>query len=113
VLEQGSQRVQHIVLFRFPQPLTEDEERWMRDQIRRWPSEIGGLTKLRLGTDVTGARNRGYQYLLFTEFETNDRLQQYFPHPVHRVFGDWVAEKKCEVLAFDYPLSDQTVVFEA
>ena len=35
------------------------------------------MTKCRLGTDLTGARTRGYSHLLYTEFpdfDTHDRL---------------------------------------
>jgi hypothetical protein len=102
--------IQHIVLFKFPRELTEDEEQWMKEQVRRWPNEIGGFTSLRLGRDITGKRNRGYQYLLFTEFPSNDALQTYFPHPVHQEFGKWVADMECEVLAFDYALDPETVI---
>jgi heme-degrading monooxygenase HmoA len=102
--------VQHIVLFKFPRELTADEDLWMKEQIRRWPSEIGGFTKLRLGRDITGKRNRGHQYLLFTEFPSNDALQAYFLHPVHQEFGKRVAEMECEVLAFDYALDPTTTI---
>ena len=101
--------VQHILVFRFPRELTEDEERHMYEQVRRWPKEIGGFTRLRLGTDVTKARNRGYQYLLLEEFETEEAMQAYFPHPVHQEFARWVAEQQCETLAFDYLLGDGSV----
>jgi hypothetical protein len=105
----GTGAVQHIVVFRFPRELTEEEERYMYAQVRRWPSEIGGFTKLRLGTDMTKARNRGYQYLLFEEFESEAAMQAYFPHPVHQEFARWVAEQQCETLAFDYLLGDGSV----
>jgi heme-degrading monooxygenase HmoA len=103
-------RVQHVVLLRFPKELTPEQERFMRDQVGSWSKEIGGFTKLRLGRDATGKRSRGYQYLLFTEFESEEALSAYFPHPVHKVFSTWVSEHECEVLAFDYALDAVTVL---
>jgi hypothetical protein len=103
-------RIQHVVLFRFPRELTHEEDRYMWGQVRRWPAEIGGFTKLRFGKDITGARNRGHQYLLFEEFQDDEHMQAYFPHPVHQEFAKWVADRGCETLAFDYELDDSTVV---
>ena len=40
----------------------------MRAMVASWPSEIGLMTKCRFGTDLTRERNRGYEYLLYTEF---------------------------------------------
>ncbi|HEX9553971.1 MAG TPA: Dabb family protein, partial [Streptosporangiaceae bacterium] len=60
--------LQHIVLFSFPRELSDAEVAQMWEMVESWPKEIGLMTKCRLGTDLTGARNRGYGYLLYTEF---------------------------------------------
>lgn len=80
------------------------EENEMRAQIMVWPKEIGLMTKLRFGADLTGARTQGYQYLLFTEFKDLDQLKQYRDHPTHLRFMEWTQERSCEVLAFDYEI---------
>jgi heme-degrading monooxygenase HmoA len=103
--------VQHVVLFRFPRELTADEERWMFDIVGSWPKEIPGFTRLRLGRDV-GGRSGGYDYLLLTEFESDEAMQAYFPHPRHQEFAKWVAEMQTEVLRNDYPLDDSTSLLE-
>ena len=102
--------MQHVVLFKFPQALSADEERFMFDIVARWPAEIPGFVKLRLGKDV-GGRSGGYEYLLLTEFEDEERMTEYFPHPLHTEFGDWVAEMQCEVLRVDFPLHEGTQLF--
>jgi hypothetical protein len=106
-------RVQHVVLFRFPTELTEDEVAEMRARIRSWPERIGGFTGLRFGPDPTGERTQGFQYLLFEEFESREALDAYQPHPVHREFTTWVADRHAETLAFDYALDADTVVVPA
>ena len=102
--------LQHIVLFSFPRELSEDEAGQMRAMVASWPSEIGLMTKCRLGTDLTGARNRGYGYLLYTEFPGEPALHEYRAHPVHLRFMDWLAERDCTPLAFDYHLDEHTVL---
>jgi hypothetical protein len=101
--------LQHIVLFSFPRELSAAEAAEMRDMVASWPAEIGLMTKCRLGADLTGARTRGYSQLLYTEFPDVDTMNSYRAHPVHVRFMDWLAERDCTPLAFDYLLDEQTV----
>jgi hypothetical protein len=102
--------LQHIVLFSFPRPLTTAEAGQMRDMVASWPAEIGLMSKCRFGTDVTGARTRGYDYLLFTEFPDLETMERYREHPVHQRFLAWLIERECTPLAFDYYLDERTVL---
>jgi hypothetical protein len=102
--------LQHIVLFSFPRPLTEQEAATMRAMVASWPSEIGLMTKCRFGTDLTGERTRGYGYLLYTEFPDTETLRRYQDHPVHVAFRDWIVERDCTPLAFDYYLDESNVM---
>jgi hypothetical protein len=102
--------LQHIVLFSFPRELSEDEAAQMRAMVASWPAEIGLMSKCRFGTDLTQARTRGYRYLLYTEFPDVDALNTYRAHPVHMAFLDWLNERDCTPLAFDYYLDEKTVL---
>ena len=68
------------------------------------------MTKCRFGTDITGASNRGYGYLLYTEFADMETMTRYREHPVHLRFLDWITERDCTPLAFDYYLDSTTVL---
>ncbi len=102
--------VQHIVLFSFPHELSTGDAADMRAMVASWPAEIGLMTKCRFGTDLTGARTRGYPYLLYTEFPDTGALESYRAHPVHQQFLAWLTERDCTPLAFDYHLDGQTVL---
>jgi hypothetical protein len=102
--------VQHIVLFSFPRELSAGEAADMRAMVASWPAEIGLMTKCRFGTDLTGARTRGYPYLLYTEFPDVSALESYRAHPVHQQFLAWLTERDCTPLAFDYHLDGHTVL---
>jgi hypothetical protein len=102
--------LQHIVLFSFPTDLSVEDAAEMHGQIEAWPGTIPGIRALRFGTDITGARTRGYQFLLYTEFDDEDTLRAYQGHPVHQRFLSWVLDHSCTPLAFDYHLTDQTVI---
>jgi hypothetical protein len=102
--------LQHVVLFSFPTDLDAGDAAEMRRQIESWPGVIPGIRALRFGSDLTGERTRGYQYLLFMEFDDQDTLRAYQGHPVHQQFLRWVLDHSCTPLAFDYHLTDQTVL---
>ena len=51
------------------------------------------MTRCRLGTDVAGARTRGYSYLLYTEFPDFDTMTAYRDHPVHQAFLAWLNKR--------------------
>jgi Stress responsive A/B Barrel Domain len=102
--------LQHIVLFSFPEPLSGPDAAAMRAMVASWPSEIGLMTRCRFGTDLTGQRTRGYGYLLYTEFPDQTTLRRYQKHPVHVAFLNWITERQCTPLAFDYDLDGGTVL---
>ncbi len=102
--------LQHIVLFSFPTDLSAEDAREMREQVASWATEIGLMDRLRLGKDLTGARTRGYQYLLYSEFADDAALEAYRVHPVHQRFLAWVTERSGTPLAFDYHLDATTVL---
>jgi hypothetical protein len=102
--------LQHIVLFSFPRDLSDEEAAQMRDMVASWPTQIGLMTRCRLGSDLTGARNQGYAYLLYTEFPDVESMDAYRAHPVHMKFLAWLVERNCTPLAFDYLLDEQTVL---
>ena len=102
--------LQHIVLFSFPAELSAADADDMRTQVAAWPHKIGGMTRLRLGADLTGARTNGYSHLLYMEFAGAAELKQYQDHPVHRAFQRWTVERQCTPLAFDYFLDPDTVL---
>ena len=100
--------LQHVVLFSFPQELSADDGADMRAQVASWPREIGGMNQLRFGSDLTGARTRGYSRLLYMEFDDVDALKRYQEHPVHQAFHRWLMERDCTPLAFDYHINGDT-----
>ena len=102
-------RAQHVVLFKFPQELSPEDEADMFDQVRRWPETIPGFTGLRLGRDV-GGRSQGFQYLLFTEFESEEAHQAYYAYPAHTAFSEWVFARNCEVIRMDHPLDERSLM---
>ncbi len=100
--------LQHVVLFFFPEELSDEDYADMRLQVASWPEKIGGMTRLRFGSDLTGARTRGYSRLLHMEFAGTEDLKQYQQHPVHQAFHRWLVERRCTPLAFDYFIDDDT-----
>jgi hypothetical protein len=103
--------LQHTVLFAFSADLSAPDAAEMRQQIHSWPQAIGGINIIRFGEDITGARTKGHQYMLYTEFDDPAALQAYQKHPVHQRFLKWVMDHGCSPLAFDYDIDQDTVIW--
>jgi Stress responsive A/B Barrel Domain len=104
--QKGSRRLQHVVLLDFPEPLTDREDAELRAMVASWPEKIGTMSECRIGSDLTGARTRGYDYLLLTVFPDQQTMQAYVAHPVHRELVDWLDARGCQRLAFDYYIDE-------
>jgi Glu-tRNA(Gln) amidotransferase subunit E-like FAD-binding protein len=102
--------LQHVVLFSFPEDLDDTDWAEMQRHVRSWPTEIGGIDKIRLGASINVERTRGYQYLLYIEVTDEAALVKYQKHPVHQAFLRWVLDRECTPLAFDYHLDDKTII---
>jgi len=102
--------LQHVVLFSFPQDLSDEDWADMQRMVRSWPTEIGGIDTIRLGPSINTERTRGYQYLLYMELADEEALVRYQQHPVHKQFLQWIIDHNCTPLAFDYYLDAETVV---
>ena len=95
-------QLQHVVLLNFPEPLSDADDAYLRSAVEGWSQTIGIATEARIGADLTGARSRGYDYLLFTVFPDLEALQAYTVHPVHQEFVAFLEAHDCERLGFDY-----------
>jgi hypothetical protein len=105
--------LQHIVLFSFPGRPSEAAAEEMLSYIAEWPAAIPGIRALRFGPPLVEDRTRGYQFLLYMEFDGTDELHTYQAHPVHQKFLAWVIEHDITPLAFDYHLTGETVLLPA
>lgn len=103
----------HAVLLSFDPELGSADVDDMYAQVRAWPDDIGGFEHLAIGPPLLTGRTRGYQYLLHVVVPDEVALERYQVHPVHQRFADWVRERGGLVLAFDYVLDEETVIFDA
>jgi hypothetical protein len=102
--------LQHIVLFGFPAEPTAEQADEIRSYIAEWPGAIPGIRALRFGPPLFDDRARGYQFLLYMEFDSVEDMRSYHAHPVNQKFLSWVIDNKITPLAFDYHLTDEAVL---
>jgi heme-degrading monooxygenase HmoA len=104
-----SDGVQHVVLFKFSQALSSEEEKEMFERVRSWPQVIKGLAGLRFGKDEAG-RSGGFDYLLITQFDNEEDHQSYYSQDAHVAFSNWVKDRNCELIRVDYRLTPETLL---
>lgn len=106
----GSPVLQHVVLFSFPDEPTAEQAGDIHSYIREWPDNIPGIRALRFGEALFTDRACGYQYLLYMEFDSVEKMRSYQAHPVHQKFLSWVIDNNITPLAFDYLLTEDAVL---
>ncbi|MGH3472416.1 MAG: Dabb family protein [Nocardioidaceae bacterium] len=104
-------RLQHVVLLDFPEALSADDDATLRSMVAAFPAKIGLMIECHFGSDLTGARTRGYDYLLYSVFADEDALHEYTVHPVHQELLRFLDGHNCRRLGFDYHLDGSTDAF--
>ncbi len=100
--------LQHIVLFKFPEPVVDDTFVAMTEFISTWSEEIPDLRAIRFGKSRLPDLADGYQYLLYLEFDDADAVTRYMSDPTHLAMGRWAAGQGCKFLVFNYAVDATT-----
>lgn len=98
--------VEHIVLFKFNDQYTEEIEAALLAKLQSFKTEIAGIVELTAGRNDTQETDRaqGYALGLRITFESQQALDDYLPHPVHRQFGQMLQGIMDDVIVVDYPV---------
>jgi sialate O-acetylesterase len=98
--EEGA--VQHLVLFKFKEGTTAEEERQVIAALDRLPARIPGFAGLQWGTDNSPEKlAQGFTYGAIMTFESAAARSAYEAHPEHQAFVS-LALPKVELFAFDF-----------
>ncbi len=93
--------VEHMVLFKLHEGVSEADKQAMLEGLRALPGQIVGIEHLACGEDFSG-RSQGYHIGLIVRFASRDFLEQYGPHPAHQEFVTRFKSLWADVLALDF-----------
>jgi len=92
--------ITHIVLLQ-PKPETTSEElEAVLERVKALKGQIPGLLTVQAGANRHQA-NQGYTYGFVMQFESEEHLQAYSPHPAHRAVSPELRRLCTALLNFD------------
>jgi len=97
---------EHLVSFRFKQPLSAEKEQELLNELYTFKGLIPGIVDLTAGANVTEETNNihGYSLGLRVTFDSQEALRSYGPHPVHQKFVSLLDGLLEKVVVVDYPI---------
>ncbi|ANE45269.1 stress protein [Paenibacillus swuensis] len=98
--------IEHIVIFKFNEKVTSEQEQALLDQLLAFKGQIPGIAELSAGINVTEETEvaHGFSLGLRVTFETQEDLRNYGPHPLHQAFVASLSGLLEQVIVVDYPI---------
>ncbi|SMB97005.1 Dabb family protein [Deinococcus hopiensis] len=102
---------EHIVIFRFKEPLSPEKQTELVGAILEFREQIPGIVGLSAGINETEEVQNIHDYTLGLRitFEDRDALKGYLPHPAHQAFVQWLDGLVESVVVMDYPVEAREV----
>ena len=94
--------ITHIVLLRPKPETTQEELEAVLEQVRALKGKIPGLLAVQAGANRHNA-HQGYTYGFVMQFEDEEHLRAYSPHPAHRAVSPELRRLCTALLNFDLP----------
>ena len=95
--------LRHIVLVKFKEGTTPDEEKIVENAFRALKDKITVIQNFECGTNVSPENlNQGFTHCFQLTFLSDADRDVYLPHPAHKEFGTVLRPHLDKILVFDY-----------
>ncbi len=96
-------KVRHVVLFKFKEGTTAEQQKLIEDSFRALPQKIHEVVGFEWGTNISPENlNQGYTHCFLVTFNDAKGRDAYLPHPAHRAFGKILGPYLDKVLVIDF-----------
>ena len=100
-------KVRHVVLFKFKEGTTAEQQKTVEDAFRELPKKIPEIVDFEWGTNVSPEnRNQGFTHCFLVTFNDAKGRDVYLPHPAHKAFGKVLKPYLDKVLVIDFVAKD-------
>ena len=100
-------KVRHVVLFKFKEGTTAEQQKTVEDAFRELPKKIHEIVDFEWGTNVSPEnRNQGFTHCFLVTFDDAKGRDAYLPHPAHTAFGKVLKPYLDKVLVIDFVAKD-------
>ncbi|MGO9111816.1 MAG: Dabb family protein [Thermoguttaceae bacterium] len=100
-------KVRHVVLFKFKQGTTAEQQKTVEDAFRELPKKIDEIVDFEWGTNISPEnRDQGFTHCFLVTFNDAKGRDAYLPHPAHKAFGKVAGPYLDKVLVIDFVAKD-------
>ncbi len=100
-------KVRHVVLFKFKEGTTAEQQKTVEDAFRALPKKIRQIVAFEWGTNISPEnRNQGFTHCFLVTFDDAKGRDAYLPHPAHKAFGKVLKPYLDKVLVIDFVAKD-------
>lgn len=93
--------IKHVVMWKFKDGVVEADKLDMKRQLDALKGLIPALVDISVGMDIS-RKDRSWDMVLYSEFESMEGLQEYAVHPEHLKVVEFVKTVVSEGAAVDY-----------
>lgn len=96
-------KVRHVVLFKFKDGTTAEQQKSVEDAFRELPKKIHEIVGFEWGTNVSPENlSQGFTHCFLLTFNDAKARDAYLPHPAHKAFGKALRPYLDKVLVIDF-----------
>jgi hypothetical protein len=100
-------KVRHVVLFKFKDGTTAQQQKVIEDAFRALPEKIHEVAGFEWGTNISPENlSQGFTHCFLVTFNDTKGRDAYLPHPAHRAFGKILGSHLDKVLVIDFVAKD-------
>ncbi len=100
-------KVRHVVLFKFKEGTTAEQQKTVEDAFRELPKKVHEIVDFEWGTNISPEnRNEGFTHCFLVTFDDVKGRDAYLPHPAHKEFGKVLKPYLDKVLVIDFVAKD-------
>ncbi len=100
-------KVRHVVLFKFKEGTTAEQQKAVEDAFRALPKKIPGVMDFEWGTNISPENlSQGFTHCFLLTFNNAKDRDAYLPHPAHKAFGKLLRPCLDKVLVIDFVAKD-------
>jgi hypothetical protein len=100
-------KVRHVVLFKFKDGTTAQQQKLVEDGFRELPKKIHEVVDFEWGTNISPENlAQGFTHCFLVTFNDAKGRDAYLPHPAHRAFVQVLKPYLDKVLVIDFAAQD-------
>ncbi len=100
-------KVRHVVLFKFKDGTTAQQQKLVEDGFRELPKKIHEVVDFEWGTNISPENlAQGFTHCFLVTFNDAKGRDAYLPHPAHRAFVKVLKPYLDKVLVIDFAAQD-------